>query len=197
MKTYSDPSDDLTLTLKRMQSEFHPDLRGVNVGALFVFDEDKDEQVLKHQGYPAAAVVKITALRDRALGIADAIITVDRVYWQTLTAPQKNALIDHELEHLDRVVDPETDKPKRDALGRPKLRMRRHSHQIGFFTDILKRHGENAVEAKMVHALMRDASQLAFDFLPAGIDRAEIMSTAELTEASVGAARRHAAQEAH
>lgn len=121
MKTYSDASSDLTSTINRMQIAYHPDLQGVTVGALFVFDEESSAQVLKYQGYPAGAVVRISPLRDRALGIADAVIIVDRAYWQSLSAAQKDALLDHELEHLERATDEETGKPKRDALGRPKL----------------------------------------------------------------------------
>lgn len=164
MKTYSDASDDLQSTINRMLIAHHPDLRMVTVGALFVFDEESGDQVLKHQGYPAAAVVRISPLRDRALKITDAVIVVDRAVWQTLSAAQKDAVMDHELEHLERVVDEETGKPKYDALGRPKLRMRRHDHQIGFFNDVVSRHGENAMEVRSVRALLQGCAQLPLDF---------------------------------
>src|SRR5690348_15846400 len=124
-----------------MQTEYHPGLEDVTVDALFVFDDEKSDPVLIHQGYPTAAVVRITSLRDRALAMPDAIITVDRATWQTLSAPQKDALIDHELDHLEWTVDKDQ-QPKADALGRPKLKMRRHDHQLGWFADVARRHGE-------------------------------------------------------
>lgn len=164
MKTYSNASLDLTATIARMSSEYHDDLVQATIAALFVFDDEDSLPCLKHQGYPAAAVVRITPIRDRALGVADAIIVVDRATWQTLSAPQKDALIDHELEHLELVLDDDTGKPKYDALERPKLRMRRHDHQIGFFTDVVGRHGEDAMEVVAVRNLMEAASQLPLKF---------------------------------
>lgn len=166
MKTYSKGSSDVESSINRMLVSYHSDLRDVSVGTLFTFDEESSEQVLKFQGYPAAAVVKITGMRDRALGIADAVITVDRAYWQFITAAQKDALIDHELEHLERVVDEESGKPKFDLLGRPKLRMRRHDRQLGWFDSVAARHGEDSMEMRQAKQLMTQTQQLYFDFAP-------------------------------
>jgi RyR domain len=77
MKTYSKPSTDLEGHIERMKAEHHSDLEEVTVGALFVFDDESSDQVLKHQGYPAGAVVSITPVKQRALGVADALIGVD------------------------------------------------------------------------------------------------------------------------
>lgn len=165
MKTYSNPSTDLTDTLERMRQAYHAEeLRDVTLGALFVFDAEDALPCLKHQGYPAAAVVRISPLRDRALGLADAVVVVDRATWQTLSAAQKDALCDHELEHLERVIDAETDNLKFDALDRPKLKMRHHTHQVGFFTEVVRRHGASAIEVKTVNALLEDCKQLPFNF---------------------------------
>lgn len=164
MKTYSAASSDLLDHIERMQEENHPDLELVKIGALFVFDEEHSDQVLKHQGYPAAAVVRIVSLRDRALGMADALIVVDRSIWASLSAPQRDALIDHELQHLEQVLDPDTNKPVGDSLGRPKLRMRQHDHQFGWFDEIAKRHGEASPEMRQARQLIEQTQQLYFDF---------------------------------
>lgn len=164
MKTYSAASADLLKRIERMQEEHHPDLAKVTVGALFVFDDEKSESVLKHQGYPAAAVVRITPLKDRALGLADAIVVVDRAYWAGLGAAQMNALIDHELEHLTTVVDPDTGKRKFDGLDRPKLAMRQHDHQLGWFDAVARRHGEASPEICQARQLLEQTKQLYFDF---------------------------------
>lgn len=166
MKTYSAPSSDLLDCIERIQREYHLDLHGVTVGALFVFDDDADECVLKHQGYPAAAVVRLTPVRDRALGVADALIVVDRSHWQMQSVAQKNALIDHELTHLTRVLDAETGRPKVDAVDRPKLKMRMHDHQLGWFDEIAQRHGEASPEMRQAKQLVEQTEQLYFDFGP-------------------------------
>lgn len=168
MKTYSlaPDADDIA---EKMLSEHHDDLDGVTVTCLFIYDIESSEAVLKHQGYPAAAVVRITPTRERALGVADATIVVDRTRWASSSARQKNALIDHELTHLERVMEvdddgQETDEPKCDALGRPKLSMRRHDHQLGWFDEIAERHGEASFEVRQAKQLMSQAGQLYFDF---------------------------------
>lgn len=164
MKTYSAASADLLKRIERMQAEHHPDLAKVTIGALFVFDDEKSESVLKHQGYPAAAVVRITSLKDRALGISDALIVVDRAHWSSLDAARMNALVDHELEHLTTVLDLDTGKPKFDGMDRPKLSMRQHDHQLGWFDAIARRHGEASPEIVQARALLEQTKQLYFDF---------------------------------
>lgn len=170
MKTYSHASDDVTGHITRMQAQFHPEIEDVTVTALFVFDEESGEQVLKHQGYPAGATVQISTLKQRALGIADAVIVIDRAYWLSLTAPQRDALIDHELEHLDRVISKETEQeeaaPQFDSLGRPKLTMRRHDHQLGWFDDVARRHGHASPEMRQAKQLIDQTQQLYFEFAP-------------------------------
>lgn len=165
MKCYSQASSDVLEThIARMQAEHHPDLQGVTIGALFVFDTESSEPVLMHQGYGALAVVRITPMRERALGVADAVIVVDRSSWLGLKALQRDALIDHELEHLRRAIDEDTGKAKFDALNRPKLRMRHHDHQLGWFDSIARRHGENSPEMLQAKQLLQQTQQLYFDF---------------------------------
>lgn len=168
MKTYSAVSDDVAAHIASMHSQYHPEIEGVTIGALFAFDEKSGEPVLKHQGYLASAVVSITPTKQRALGIADAVIVIDRAQWLGFTAAQKDALIDHELEHLDRVISKDTEDspaaPVFDSIGRPKLAMRRHDHQFGWFDDVARRHGEASCEVRQAKALVAQTQQLYFDF---------------------------------
>jgi hypothetical protein len=164
MKIFSKVSDDVLSHIERMQSEYHPDLQDVTVDAVFVFDDEaSSESVLKHQGYAAAAVIRITPVRDRTLGVADAVITIDRATWVSLSALQRDALVDHELQHLEWLKDNEG-KPKSDGLGRPKLGMVRHDHQIGYFTDVVQRHGEAALEIRAARYLIAEIGQMKFEF---------------------------------
>lgn len=165
-KTYS-AAPDVDTHIGNMLNLHHEALYGAEVTALFVFDLDSTKAVLKHQGYAAAAVVRIVPVKDRSLGMPDATITVDRTTWLTMSPRQRDALIDHELTHLVRVMEVddegnETDTPKCDVLGRPKLRMRLHDHQYGWFDEIAERHGDASIEVKQVRRILDH--QLYFDF---------------------------------
>lgn len=165
MKTYSPASEDVERTIERVRLEYHsPDLDGVTIAALFVYDMEASEPVLMHGGYPAQATVRITPVKDRALGMADAVIVIDRSNWLTLSLKQGDALIDHEIYHLERAVDKDTDLPLCDAVDRPKLKMRRHDYQVGMFSEILRRHGNASAEQRMVQAIFDDAGQGYWSF---------------------------------
>lgn len=176
MKTYSDASDDVIRTITRMRREFHsPDLDEVTIGALFVFNLQSTLPVLKHHGYPAQAVCRITPTRSRALGVPDVIIEIDRSNWLTLSPRQRDALIDHELCHIERVLHKRTGIPATDTVDRPKLKIRRHDHEYGWFDEVAQRHGEYSPEVRQARQLLEMTGQLYFDFGGdvAGRDRAE------------------------
>lgn len=191
MKIYSQ-APDVTGCIEKIQAAHHEGLEGVTVSALFVFDDESSVSVLKHQGYPAGAVVRITPLKDRALGMADATIVVDRSGWLALSARQRDALIDHELTHLEVKTDEEEGAkdpvPVFDGLGRPKLLMRKHDHQFGWFDEVAQRHGEASPEVRQARALMESSGQLYFDFEP----RELAAAGAERKEAKRASRRPHA-----
>lgn len=165
MKTYSPASEDVERTIERVRLEYHsPDLDGVTIAALFVYDMEASEPVLKHGGYPAQAMVRITPVKDRALGMADAVIVIDRSNWLTLTMAQRDALIDHEITHLERAVDKDTELPVCDAVDRPKLKMRPHDRHYGWFDAVAERHGKASAEVRQAVALIESTGQLYWDF---------------------------------
>jgi hypothetical protein len=86
------------------------------------------------------------------------------IHWQKLGPAHMNALIDHELEHLTTVLDVDTGKPKFDGQNRPKLQMRQHDHQLGWFDAIARRHGEASPEICQARELLEQTKQLYFDF---------------------------------
>lgn len=163
MNTYS-AAPDVDTCIGKMRAQYHDDLTGVTVAALFIFNSEATEAVLKHQGYPAAAVCRITPIRERALGMADASIVVDRSSWLALSQRQRDALIDHELTHLMRSLNDDTGAFEFDSLDRPKLNMRRHDRQFGWFDQIAQRHGQASYEVKQARMLMEQSGQLYFDF---------------------------------
>jgi hypothetical protein len=190
VKTYSQ-APDADSCIEKIRATYHQELRGVTVAALFVFDHESSVPVLKHQGYPAGAVVRITPLKDRALGIADAQIVIDRAGWLALSQRQRDALVDHELTHLTRKVDKETGEMLIDILDRPKLVMRKHDHQHGWFDEIAQRHGEASPEVRQARRLIESSGQLYFDFEPTTHDPAPASAapTAAKTERPKSLAR--------
>lgn len=136
--------------------EIHPSLaeHGVTLAVLFAGPE------LKHRGFPAAATVRITRVADRLAGMPDAVITIDRARWDGLDDAGRRALVDHEAAHL--VVDVRDGEVQYDEAGRPRLKMRRHDCEIGFFFDVIERHGKDACESKQYLELSRKMTQLAF-----------------------------------
>lgn len=111
---------------------------------------------IKVNGYAAKACVRITSLKDRAAGLSDAVIIVDGDNCSTWSEPEFAAILDHELNHLEVKVD-EKGALVRDDLGRPKLRMRKHDFQCGWFADVAQRHKENSAEAQQLAEIGKTA----------------------------------------
>lgn len=160
---YRRADDDTCSKIDDVRCRYHHDLESVRIDVLFAYGAKPDEQVLSHNGYPVIATVKITRAKDRALGYGDALIVVDRASWGGLTDAQKDAVIDHELTHLLTVFD-KAGRVDVDYLGRPKLEMRMHDHQFGWFDAVAKRHGENSMEVFQARGLMAKTGQLYISF---------------------------------
>lgn len=160
-KTFSQAGKETTDLVATVLTKYHGHLaeRNMQIGVLFVSDEADTGAVLKHNGYPAAAVVKINSYRDRVEGKPDATITIDEDHWQSLSGEERTALIDHELYHLELATDKDG-APKFDDLGRPKLRIRLHDWQLGGFDAVVKRHGTNAPEQQHFQQVAESRKQL-------------------------------------
>lgn len=152
MARYEKAPNDVRQIVERMMERYHPQLRDakVDICCLMAYpttdkNGDSTGPPIKFQGYPAAAVVKIIGLKERTDGRADAEICIDGDRWPTLDAAEKDALIDHELEHLELKED-KHGATVLDDLDRPKLKIRKHDHQHGWFDAIVRRHGRAALE---------------------------------------------------
>jgi hypothetical protein len=134
---------------------YHDELidAGVTIDILAAFPttdehgEPVEEYALKLHGYPAYAVVKINSYKLRVQGHADAEITIDGYQWDTLRDDQRRAITDHELTHLEIRRDNQG-AIKTDDLMRPKLKMRLHDTQVGWFKEIAERHKLASVEVQ-------------------------------------------------
>jgi hypothetical protein len=160
-KRYDRASDDVVQHIRKLREKYYDYLEEVTVGAMFVSDED-GVPCLEHRGYPAAAVCRLVPSRDRAAGLSDVMIIIDRAVWQTYDAKQKAALVDHELYHIEPVIKDGVQ--KYDAQERPKCKIRKHDYQFGWFDEIANRHGEASCEVSQAKMLVEMSGQLYFNF---------------------------------
>lgn len=142
--------------------EWHPHLAEANVTFDLLFHHPKTDENghpvpdsgLKHNGYGAAGVTKIVGVKDRAKGCADVEIVFDLATWETMDDEQREALIDHELTHVQVVTDERGD-VESDAVGRPRLRTRRHDYQHGWFAEVAERRGMASLEVQQAVGLVK------------------------------------------
>jgi len=168
-KIYTACPEHVYTRITEISKAFHSGLidNKVKIEALFVSkDEDADPEkpALALNGYACLAVIRITSLKERSAGRGDAEITFDCDRYEELTDAQRDALIDHELTHLR--LKTNRYGQVRDAAHRPKLTMRKHDHQFGWFDDVARRHGESSGEVRQARDLLRSAEgQLYFGFV--------------------------------
>lgn len=148
MITYTPADTDVLDRIARLMREHHSMLveYRVRIDCLFAHPDLDEDGALKGppvtlNGYTCAAKVKITSAKDRAKGCGDAEIEIDHDLYQTLTDAERDALLDHELQHLE-------SNGEFDDMGRPKLKMRLHDHSFGWFDAIAQRHGRASFEVQ-------------------------------------------------
>lgn len=169
MATYLPTPKEVQEQVQLAMTRYHSDLASAGVTVLTLFahakvDEKSGELIgcaLKHNGYPALALVRITDLKDRVAGMPDCRILLDGDLWPEKSAKEQMAILDHELEHVKLVRDKEG-KIKYDAADRPKLKLKPHDAQIGVFYDVVERHGKDAIEAQAYIEVNRKMTQLKF-----------------------------------
>jgi hypothetical protein len=140
----------------------HPELfqAGLSVQVLLAgtpVDEDGTPTgpAISVNGYPAVAKVKILGLEARVRYGFDAELTLDADEWEVCSREQQEAIVDHELTHLELRTDREGSILYDDA-ERPKLKMRKHDRQFGWFDEVARRHGEASVEVRQCREMLED-----------------------------------------
>ncbi len=172
MTMYCRATEDQQVVLQRVLEKHHDRLvvAGVTIDLLEARSELDEEgepnaPALTHGGYPALAIARVVSHRDRVKGCADASIEMDGHWWEEASVQERKALVDHELCHLEVVYeDIEQEIPQRDPGGRPKLRIRKHDRQYGWFDEIAERWGRASQEhqqaRQLVEAPVRQVYQL-------------------------------------
>ena len=102
-------------------------------------------------GFPAAATISITKLKDRVMGRGDCEILIDGDRYSKWSEDYLRALLDHELEHLEFTGNV-------DDIGRPKLKLRPHDVEFGWFDATARRHGDHAVEVQQAKRFFGEKS---------------------------------------
>jgi hypothetical protein len=190
MKYYERASDDVFARIKRMVKLYHPDITkaGVTVDALFVWNEENDpaKPALSCNGYSALAVVCATSAAARALGEKDVLITIDRERYNRLPDARKDALLDHELQHVaPKMEGTKNPVPKVDGSGRPLIGMRSHDRQFGWFDVVAKRHGSNSGEVVQARSLIEETGQLYFEMAQADVGGRLVKFSSKDLEAAI------------
>ena len=153
----------LVRELADLMEAFHPALSDaeVSVDLLLAFgprDEDGNilGEAIKVHGLPAAGCVRVVNLRDRTKGMGDAEIQIDGDHWDEWSERQIKSLLDHELTHLELQLDKKSGEVKRDDLDRPKLSLRPHDRQFGWFDSVARRWGADSWEAMQAKGIVED-----------------------------------------
>ena len=172
--TYSTADQDILDRLAEVMRSFHRPLydAGVRVGVLLAASDTG--HAVTHGGYPALATIKVVSLKDRVHKQTDAELVIDSREWDELPGASRDALLDHELSHLelkkygyspvltaDREPTGETQIHfERDDLDRPKLTSVKGDWNTGDgFAAVIARHGRAAVEFRNIEAARRHAER--------------------------------------
>lgn len=114
---------------------------------------------IKKHGQKALGLCRVINLKDRTMGRGDVEILIDAQWWDNEASEQEQeALLDHELHHAE--VKVKDGQPKRDNLGRPLIKLRKHDVEIGWFDIIALRHGKHSIERTQAKKLTDEVGQL-------------------------------------
>ena len=170
-KIYSRAPDALIKQVAEVMTTYCPDLtqNNVRIDCLTIADSDEDSEdpPLKLHGYACAAIVRIQSAKERAKGLGDAEIIFDEKAFIDLPQATQVALIHHELHHLEIQRTPKG-KVVLDDYRRPKLKMRLHDRQFGWFDEIARIHGTASMEVRQASTLVLAGKQLYFEFALSG-----------------------------
>jgi hypothetical protein len=128
----------------------------VRIDFMFAYAEENEKgelcgSAITHDGIQALGLCKKMGPKERCKGMGDVEILLDGNWWQGASEGEKEALLDHELYHISVSAD-------KDDLGRPKIKMRKHDFQFGWFTRVAARHAES-IERQQAREIMEHAGQ--------------------------------------
>lgn len=167
MKAYDLAPEHIVNRANRMLETYHQDLANIGLKLDILIATSDSGPAVAVGGYPALACIRILNIKDRVKGNGDAEITIDASAYERMSSAQQDALIDHELAHLILCRDDEGT-ALFDDHDRPKLKMRKHDYQLGWFTEIARRHGKDSVEVSQARILWTEDGQAFFPMITKG-----------------------------
>lgn len=117
------------------------------------------ENAITVNGYPAPATINIRGPKERAQGLGDAMITLDAYRWDEQAPPEQEAILHHELSHIE-LQTSKSGAVKRDDYDRPKLSRRLHDRQFGWFDSTAKRFGDCSQEVQQAKLFVDELGQI-------------------------------------
>ena len=168
MAIYRTADRNVTDLLRQVMNQHHPELLEYEVRITVLManvatdpktGEPKAPHALTHNGWPAQAIVKVNSHVDRVAGKADADLKIDEENWNGLTDRQREALLHHELLHLEVRCDEEGG-VQTDDSGRPKLKIRPHDYDCSGFHQVAQTYREDAPEARALASLAKEWKRL-------------------------------------
>jgi hypothetical protein len=159
---YDTPTPEILDLINSTKEKYHPELHdnGVTVDAVLAYN-DKDAYPVKSGGYPTLAFTKISSLKNRVKGFADAEITLDGSAFESLSETQKIALIDRELYSMGLVYDKEGSL-KTDDANRPRIKLKKYDYRLSWFREIALRHKDDSPEVYQAKILWRNDGETFF-----------------------------------
>lgn len=109
------------------------------------------------RGQKCLGVCRGLPLKDRAMGRGDAEITLDADFWAGATPDEARALLDHELYHIQ--IKMKGSIILKDDLERPKIKMRKHDMEVGWFKAVADRNGVHSQEQIQAKKYMDEMGQ--------------------------------------
>jgi hypothetical protein len=141
----------------QLMAEHHPELHAAGVVVTIMLARNEDEHPLRVRGIPAAACIRVTRPLERSMGYGHALMLIDGNEWPHRSEMEQAAILDHELTHLQLVLDKKTGQVKEDDEGRPKLKLRPHDFEFGWFDAVAKRWPDTALEIQQARMLVDSA----------------------------------------
>lgn len=135
----------------------------VQIDYIFAFPDYDDmgmakNDAIRHHGCKALGLARRLKLKDRVMGRGDCEVLLDGHWWKEASRDERRAILDHELHHF--IVKQSTHGVfERDDIGRPKIVLRHHDFEFGWFAVIAERHGLASQERQQAKIMMEQGGQ--------------------------------------
>jgi hypothetical protein len=158
MTWYTKADEEVNATVEKVMKKYHPDLHAEGVSITVLIARSEEGPPLKSRGNEILGSIRVTKLTERALGLGDALMMLNGEAMPAWNSGRLQAVIDHELTHLVVKTSKKTGAVERDDLDRPKLKMREHDYEFGWFAETAHRFGEDSFEFSQARELLASAS---------------------------------------